>query len=77
MYKTLYNGYSNNCCAYCTLHQCSMTVKQMRKKECLKKQCYHLVKNESHAIWHQRECKKQQRKERKQTINEMVAAVQV
>ena len=65
MKKTLYNCYSDNCCAYCKLHGCSMTVKQMKKKECLKKQCFHLQKNENHDIWRQRERMKEIRKERK------------
>ena len=65
MQRTLYSGQSDNCCAYCKLHKCGMTVKQMRRKECLKKQCYHLEKNEEHAIWKQRETMKQKRKQRK------------
>lgn len=65
MEKTLYNGWSDNCCAYCKLHGCSMTAKQMRKKECLKKQCFHLVKNEEHQIWRQRARIKELRRERK------------
>ncbi len=68
MQKTLYNGYSDNCCAYCKLHQCGITVKQMRKKECLNKQCYHLVKNEEHQIWSQRARTKERRKERKMAL---------
>lgn len=68
MPKTLYNGYSDNCCAYCKLHHCSMTYKQLKKKECLKKQCFHLVKNEEHEIWHQRELIKQRKKERKAAL---------
>lgn len=65
MQKTLYNGHSDNCCAYCRLHNCAMTVKQMKKKECLKKQCRHLEKNEEHQIWQQRDRMKRIRKERK------------
>lgn len=65
MKQTLYGCYSDNCCGYCKLHGCSMTVKQMKKKECLKKQCYHLKKNEDHPIWKQRERMKEIRKERK------------
>ena len=75
MKLTLYNGYSDNCCAYCKLHQCSMTVKQMKGKECLQKQCWHLEKNEDHQYWRQREAVKQKRKERKDRINQYVAAV--
>lgn len=69
MNKTLYNCYSDNCCAYCKLHGCYMTVKQMKKKECLKKQCYYLQKIEEHDIWRQRERAKRLRKERRVSIN--------
>ena len=68
MEKTLYNNYSDNCCAYCKLHNCSMTVKQMRKKECLQKQCWHLEKNESHDFWRHKARMKEIRKERKQAL---------
>ena len=54
MDKTWYHCYSDNCCAYCKYHNCGMTAKQMRKKECLKKQCWHLIKNEDHPYWNQR-----------------------
>ena len=65
MQKTLYNCYSDNCCGYCKLHQCSITVKQLKKKECLKKQCWYLEKNEEHDYWRQRERTKELRKESK------------
>lgn len=65
MEKTLYDGESNNWCAYCTLHRCAMTFKQMRRKECLLKQCKYLVKREGHRIWRQREQVKAKRKARK------------
>ena len=68
MERTLYNGYSNNCCAYCKLHHCGMTVKQMKKKECLKNQCYHLQKNEEHQIWKQRLRIKELREKRKHKV---------
>lgn len=75
MNKTLYNGCSDNCCAYCKLHQCSITVKQMKQKECLQKQCWHLVKNEEHQYWRQREVMKQKRKDRKTRINQQYLAI--
>ena len=75
MKQTLYNSHSNNCCAYCKLHQCSMTVKQMKAKECLHKQCWHLVKNEEHDYWRYRASIKQKRKERKDHINQYITAV--
>ena len=72
--RTLYNCYSDNCCAYCKLHHCSMTVKQMKSKEYLQKQCWHLVKNEEHAYWKQRETMKQKRKDRKDRMNQQYLA---
>ena len=75
MKQCLFNTCSDNCCAYCKLHHCSMTVKQMKAKNCLQKQCWHLVKNEEHAYWRQRETTKQKRKNRKKTINDYVDSV--
>ena len=72
MKECLFNTYSDNTAAFCRLHRCSMTVKQMRCKDCLNKQCRHLVKNEEHQYWRQRELIKQKRKQRKQVINNIV-----
>lgn len=69
MEKCLFNSYSNNCVAYCQHHNCSMTTKQMKAKGCLQKQCWHLVKNEQHQYWKQREAIKQKRVDRKQAID--------
>ena len=63
--KVLYGGESNNVCAYCKRKGCYMTVKQMKKKECLKKECHHLDKNEEHEWWKQRELLKQRKKQGK------------
>ena len=68
MEKCLFNAYSNNVAAYCKYHHCSMTVKQIRKKDCLNKQCWHMIKNENHEWWGQRERAKQKRKERKERV---------
>ena len=74
MKRTLFSGYSDNCCAYCKLHSCSLTVKQLKVKECLKKECWHLLKNEDHAYWRQREIMKQKRKDRKIRLDQYVAS---
>lgn len=66
METCLFNTYSDNVAGYCRLHRCSMTVKQIRRKECLQKQCWHLQKNESHSWWRQREIMKQKRKAKKE-----------
>jgi hypothetical protein len=52
-----------------------MTVKQMKAKGCLQKQCWHLVKNEEHQYWRQRDAVKQKRKDRKQAIDDYVNSV--
>lgn len=68
----LFNTYSDNIVAYCKYHHCGMTVKQMKRKNCLGKQCHHLIKNENHDHWRQREVMKQKRKDRKKAIDEYV-----
>lgn len=73
MKTCLFNTQSDNVVAWCKYHHCGMTVKQMKCKNCLGKQCRHLVKNEDHQFWKQREVVKQKRKDRKKFINEYVA----
>ena len=65
MATCLFNTCSDNVAGYCKLHHCSMTVKQIRAKECLVKQCWHLQKNTEHDWWRQREAMKQKRKAKK------------
>lgn len=69
MQLTLFGCYSDNICAYCKLHNCGVTVKQMKNKQCLQKQCYHLHKNEDHQIWKQREHTKALRKARRTSLS--------
>jgi hypothetical protein len=47
----------------------------MKAKGCLQKQCWHLMKNEQHQYWRQREATKQKRKDRKLAINNYVYTV--
>lgn len=67
MVKGLYGSEFDACksCGYCKRHHKHLTVKMLRKHECLNKQCRHLVKNEAHKWWKQREMIKMKRKERK------------
>ena len=67
--ECLFNTHSENVAAYCIHHRCSMTVRQMRTKECLRKQCRHLQKNEQHQYWKQREVTKTRRKQRKEKLD--------
>ena len=75
--KCLYNTQSDNIAAYChnPKHPYAMTVRQMNCKNCLGKQCEHFEKEEKHPIWHQREVKKQKRKQRKIRLNEYVNSI--
>lgn len=73
MSECLFGTQSENIAAYCKLHKCSMTVKQMRCKNCLGKECWHLEKNPNHQFWRQRELTKQKRKARKDAINQLIA----
>ena len=65
--KGLYGSEFDVCrsCGYCKRHHKHLTVKMLKQHDCLNKQCHHLVKNEKHQWWEQREIIKQKRKERK------------
>lgn len=63
----LYGTESDNVCAYYRRHQKGLTVRQVRKKECLKKNCWYLVKYEQHEWWNQRRLTKERRKANKIT----------
>lgn len=67
--ECLFHTESNNVAAYCKHHHCGITVKQMKAKKCLQKQCNYFVKNEQHDHWRQREWIKHQRKVKKNVIN--------
>jgi len=75
METCLFNTYSDNVAAYCRYHRASMTVKQMKCKNCLQKECRHLVRNEEHQYWRQRELTKQKRRARKQRLNEYMSTI--
>lgn len=68
MKTCLFNTRSDNVAAYCRYHKCNMTVKQIRCKNCLGKNCWYLVRNEEHSWWKQRETMKKKRKDRKETL---------
>ena len=61
LHKTINNAYARSPCAYCNLHKCSLTVRQIKMKECLKKECWHLKKYE-HEWWKQRAALKEKKK---------------
>lgn len=39
---------------YCKLHKSTMSVKQIKNRQCLRKQCRHLRKIKTHSWWEQR-----------------------
>ena len=58
----------NRAVGYCHFHRAALTVKTIKGKECLKKQCDALEKYECHDFWRQHAQKKELRKARKQVI---------
>lgn len=58
----------NRAVGYCHFHKAALTVKTMKCKECLKKQCDALEKYVEHDFWRQHEQKKELRKARKQVL---------
>ncbi|MBO4556042.1 MAG: hypothetical protein J5706_04715 [Elusimicrobiales bacterium] len=63
--RTLFRGTSTNLCGWCHYHDCGLTVRQMRVKKCLKKQCHWFQRFPEHGIWQQREAAKRAKKQRK------------
>ena len=59
MEKTIYGGKPNNPVGYCCLHCGLLTVKEMKRKNCLGKQCRHLKRFEDHEYWRQRRIAKE------------------
>ena len=63
-HMTLYGTVARSPCAYCTKHQVSLTVKQIKKRKCLSKECWYLKKYD-HEFWRQRNILKAKKKARK------------
>ena len=66
MLQSLYNTeiMERRAVGFCHFHHCYVTSTQLKQKECLKKQCNYLKKQE-HDFWRQREAIKNKRKNRK------------
>ena len=75
-HETLYHTYAKKPCGYCKQKGVSITVPQLKKKECLKKQCWHLVKYD-HEYWTQREAIKKKKKENKKKRDEKIKALTI
>lgn len=58
----------NRVVGHCLYHKAALTVKTMKRHECLKKQCDAFQKCEEHDFWRQHEQKKELRKARKQVL---------
>ena len=69
-HTTLYNTVARSPCAYCKKKCVSLTYRQVKEKECLKKNCWHLVKYD-HEVWRQRDRAKAKKKANKQ-IDELL-----
>lgn len=65
--NTLYGGRSSNTCAFCALHGKALTPKQLKKHNCLGKECTALVRHE-HQFWVMREESKKKRQARKERL---------
>ncbi len=63
--KTLFRGKSTNLCGWCYYHDKGLTVRQMRLKKCLSRQCNAFKKFPEHTYWQQREAAKRAKKQRK------------
>lgn len=61
--KSIYGGSPHNPAAFCRLHDGSLTVREIKHKGCLGKQCHYLIKNDEHEYWKQRELHKQRKAE--------------
>ena len=66
MLQSLYNTEISEArvVGYCHRHHCYLSSTQLKRKECLKKQCTHLEKHE-HEFWRQRDMTKARRQQRK------------
>lgn len=69
MTKTIYGGKPKNPVAYCAFHHGTLTVKEMKKRGCLGKECYHLQRNEQHEYWNQRAIQKARKSGTKSEIS--------
>lgn len=58
-------GGSKNPVGWCCLHRFTLSVKQMKRKRCLVKDCRHFRKKKEHDYWKAKERAKQAREERK------------
>lgn len=63
--RSLDGSYPAHPVALCKHHDCSLTVAEMRRKRCIGKRCYHLVKFSEHGFWQDSTYKNSKKKERR------------
>ena len=56
--KSIFGNYLKNPVAYCALHKGCLSVKEMKNKECLSKECFHLRKNERRILKERKKMRK-------------------
>lgn len=61
--------------AFCRKHKCCLSVKQMKMKGCLQKQCWHLSRLE-HKYWEHRDFKKARAKLKKEKRKQQIEQLQ-
>ena len=64
-----------NTVAYCRRHKKSMTVKVMKRRNCLGYGCNYLIKHPEHPFWQEQEERKEKRRERKRRLEEQYLEV--
>lgn len=64
-HMTLNNTVARSPCAYCKKKDVSLTYRQVKAKECLKKNCWHFVKYD-HEVWRQKDIVKEKKKANKE-----------
>ena len=56
----------SKCLGYCELHECYLTKSNIENMRCLKKNCKHFDKIESHPYWLELIRKQEEKKKRKE-----------
>lgn len=65
----------SSCCGYCKLKHKYLTVRQMKTKQCLGKQCNALSKIEEHPFWNYRDRKLKEKKMNRQGFNVSIGRI--
>lgn len=74
-YATFYGGHTDAPVGYCYYHRKHLTVRQLKKRDCLARQCPSLKQCREHPYWEQREQKKTCRTQRRDDRNKQYVAL--